>query len=169
MKYERIERATFLERPNRFIAYARIAGKQETIHVKNTGRCAELLVPEAEIFVQESDNPERKTKWDLIGVRKGNRLINMDSQIPNKVVEEWLRAGNLFLEPVTVRPETTYDTITGQHCSSDNKVVFYISKRITGQNACSFQANKFIFGTVFNDCFHVAGAYSIIERIFYSW
>ena len=56
MKYERIERATFLERPNRFIAYARIAGKQETIHVKNTGRCAELLVPEAEIFVQESDN-----------------------------------------------------------------------------------------------------------------
>ena len=85
MKYERIERATFLERPNRFIAYARIAGKQETIHVKNTGRCAELLVPEAEIFVQESDNPERKTKWDLIGVRKGNRLINMDSQIPNKV------------------------------------------------------------------------------------
>lgn len=102
MKYERIERATFLERPNRFIAYARIAGKQETIHVKNTGRCAELLVPEAEIFVQESDNPERKTKWDLIGVRKGNRLINMDSQIPNKVVEEWLRAGNLFLEPVTV-------------------------------------------------------------------
>ena len=108
MKYERIERATFLERPNRFIAYARIAGKQETIHVKNTGRCAELLVPEAEIFVQESDNPERKTKWDLIGVRKGKRLINMDSQIPNKVVEEWLRAGNLFLEPVTVRPETTY-------------------------------------------------------------
>ena len=107
-EYERIERATFLERPNRFIAYARIAGKQETIHVKNTGRCAELLVPEAEIFVQESDNPERKTKWDLIGVRKGNRLINMDSQIPNKVVEEWLRAGNLFLEPVTVRPETTY-------------------------------------------------------------
>ena len=108
MKYERIERATFLERPNRFIAYAKIVGKQETIHVKNTGRCAELLVPEAEIFVQESDNPERKTKWDLIGVRKGDRLINMDSQIPNKVVEEWLHAGNLFLEPVTVRPETTY-------------------------------------------------------------
>ena len=90
MKYERIERATFLERPNRFIAYARIAGKQETIHVKNTGRCAELLVPEAEIFVQESDNPERKTKWDLIGVRKGNRLINMDSQAPNRAALEWM-------------------------------------------------------------------------------
>ena len=103
MKYERIERATFLERPNRFIAYARIAGKQETIHVKNTGRCAELLVPAAEIF-----NPARKTAYDLVCVNKGGRLINMDSQIPNKVVDEWLRAGNLFLEPVTVRPETTY-------------------------------------------------------------
>ena len=66
------------------------------------------MCPKQRFFVQESDNPERKTKWDLIGVRKGNRLINMDSQIPNKVVEEWLRAGNLFLEPVTVRPETTY-------------------------------------------------------------
>ncbi len=108
MKYERIKRATFLERPNRFIAYAEIAGKKETIHVKNTGRCAELLVPEAEIFVQESDNPDRKTKWDLIGVKKGERLINMDSQIPNQVVGEWLRAGNLFSEEASVRPETVY-------------------------------------------------------------
>ena len=108
MRYERIKRATFLERPNRFIAYADIAGKQETIHVKNTGRCAELLVPDAEIFVQESDNPERKTKWDLIGVRKGERLINMDSQIPNKVVGEWLSAGNLFSAGASVRPETVY-------------------------------------------------------------
>ena len=116
MKYERIERATFLERPNRFIAYARIAGKQETIHVKNTGRCAELLVPEAEIFVQESDNPERKTKWDLIGVRKGNRLINMDSQIPNKVVEEWIQQYVPFEAFVRIRNmmqkalETSYAT-----------------------------------------------------------
>lgn len=108
MKYERIKRATFLERPNRFIAYAEIAGKKETIHVKNTGRCAELLVPEAEIFVQESDNPDRKTKWDLIGVKKGERLINMDSQIPNQVVGEWLRAGNLFSAGASVRPETVY-------------------------------------------------------------
>ena len=75
MKYERIERATFLERPNRFIAYARIAGKQETIHVKNTGRCAELLVPEAEIFVQESDNPERK---DKMGSDRGEKRKSSD-------------------------------------------------------------------------------------------
>ena len=97
MKYERIGAGDISGTAEPFIAYARIAGKQqETIHVKNTGRCAEL-VPESEIFVQESDNPERKTKWDLIGVRKGDRLINMDSQIPNKSWKKWLHAGNLFL------------------------------------------------------------------------
>ena len=88
MKYERIEKAVFMERPNRFIAYAVINGKKETIHVKNTGRCAELLIPGAVIYVQESGNPARKTKWDLIAVEKGERLINMDSQIPNQVVRE---------------------------------------------------------------------------------
>ena len=101
-----------MERPNRFIAYAELNGKKETIHVKNTGRCAELLRPGAVIYVQESDNPERKTKWDLIAVEKetgsGNRLINMDSQIPNRVVQEWIEAGNLFPDVSLVRPETTY-------------------------------------------------------------
>ncbi len=101
-----------MERPNRFIAYAELNGKKETIHVKNTGRCAELLRPGAAIYVQESDNPERKTKWDLIAVEKetgsGKRLINMDSQIPNRVVQEWIEAGNLFPDVSLVRPETTY-------------------------------------------------------------
>ena len=101
-----------MERPNRFIAYAELNGKKETIHVKNTGRCAELLRPGAAIYVQESDNPERKTKWDLIAVEKetgsGKRLINMDSQIPNRVVQEWIESGNLFLDVSLVRPETTY-------------------------------------------------------------
>ena len=95
MKYERISKGTFLKRPNRFIAYAQMEGRKETVHVKNTGRCAELLTPGASIYVQESDNPARKTKWDLIGVEKGSRMINMDSQIPNKVVQEWVEAGNL--------------------------------------------------------------------------
>ena len=90
MKYERISKGTFLERPNRFIAYAELDGKTEVIHVKNTGRCAELLIPGASIYVQESDNPARKTKWDLIGVEKGSRMINMDSQVPNLVVKEWI-------------------------------------------------------------------------------
>ncbi len=108
MRYERIEEAIFLERPNRFIAYALIRGEKEVVHVKNTGRCAELLIPGAKIYVQESDNPERKTKWDLIAVKKKDRMINMDSQIPNKVVQEWLLKGNLFGEGSIVRPETTY-------------------------------------------------------------
>ena len=108
MKYERIETGRFLERPNRFIAYVEILGKQETVHVKNTGRCAELLVPGATVYVQKSDNPERKTQWDLIGVEKGERMINMDSQIPNKVVEEWIRGGNLFPGATLIKPETTF-------------------------------------------------------------
>ncbi|MBQ8559167.1 MAG: DNA/RNA nuclease SfsA [Tyzzerella sp.] len=108
MKYERIETGKFIQRPNRFIAYVEIAGKQETVHVKNTGRCAELLQPGATVYVQKADNSERKTQWDLIGVKKGKRMINMDSQIPNKVVEEWIRKGNLFPNATLIRPETTY-------------------------------------------------------------
>lgn len=108
MKYERISKGVFLERPNRFIAYAELAGKKEVIHVKNTGRCAELLRPGAPIYVQESENPARKTKWDLIGVEKGSRMINMDSQVPNQVVKEWVEAGNLKPDIRLVRPETTY-------------------------------------------------------------
>ena len=108
MKYERIVDGRFLERPNRFIAYVEIAGKKETVHVKNTGRCAELLQPGATVYLQKSDNSERKTQWDLIGVKKGKRMINMDSQIPNKVVEEWIRKGNLFPNATLIKPETTY-------------------------------------------------------------
>lgn len=108
MRYERIQKAAFIERPNRFIAYAELNGKKETIHVKNTGRCAELLRPGAVIYVQESENPARKTKWDLIAVEKGERLINMDSQIPNSVVREWIEQGNLFPGVTLIKPETTY-------------------------------------------------------------
>ena len=108
MNYERIQKAFFIERPNRFIAYVRLDGVKETVHVKNTGRCAELLVPGAPVYIQQSNNPERKTKWDLIAVEKGKRLINMDSQIPNKVVQEWIEGGSLFADVRLVRPETTY-------------------------------------------------------------
>ncbi len=108
MRYERMVEGRFLERPNRFIAYAEINGKKETVHVKNTGRCKELLVPGATVYLQKSDNPERKTQWDLISVEKGKRMINMDSQIPNKVVEEWIRKGNLFPDATLIRPETTF-------------------------------------------------------------
>lgn len=108
MKYEHISKGVFLERPNRFIAYAELAGKKEVIHVKNTGRCAELLRPGTPVYVQESRNPARKTKWDLIAVEKGSRMINMDSQVPNQVVREWVEAGNLSSDIRLVRPETVY-------------------------------------------------------------
>ncbi|MBU3840994.1 MAG: A/G-specific adenine glycosylase [Candidatus Ruminococcus intestinipullorum] len=108
MKYERIKKGKFLERPNRFIAHAEIEGKKEVVHVKNTGRCLELLIPEVEIYVQESENPNRKTKWDLISVRKGERLINMDSQVTNQVVKEWILEGNLFSKEAHIRMEVKY-------------------------------------------------------------
>ena len=112
MRYERIQEGTFLERPNRFIAYVEIEGVKETVHVKNTGRCAELLVPGARVCVQKSDNPQRKTQWDLIAVWKGERLINMDSQIPNALVREWLEEteeGRAFLPGITyLKPEYTF-------------------------------------------------------------
>ena len=108
MKYERIKKGIFLQRPNRFIARVIIDGEEETVHVKNTGRCAELLVEGAEVYVQESDNPDRKTKWDLIAVRKGRRLINMDSQIPNQAVRDWIEEGHLIPELTRICPEYTY-------------------------------------------------------------
>lgn len=108
MRYNNIRSGTFLERPNRFIAYIELEGQKETVHVKNTGRCAELLKPGATVYVQESDNPQRKTRWDLIAVEKGERMVNMDSQIPNKVVEEWLKKGNLFQNITCIQPEYTY-------------------------------------------------------------
>ncbi len=110
MRYENVESAIFLERPNRFIAYVEQAGKREICHVKNTGRCRELLVPGAEIYVQRQENPARKTKLDLIAVRKGGLLINMDSQVPNKVAAEWLRKGRLCTEKALIRPEKTYES-----------------------------------------------------------
>ena len=86
MHYTNIHQGTFIERPNRFIAHINIEGSTETVHVKNTGRCAELLRPGASVYVQESDKPGRKTRWDLIAVEKGSRMVNMDSQIPNPAV-----------------------------------------------------------------------------------
>lgn len=108
MEYERIVKGRFLKRPNRFLAYVDIFGQRETVHVKNTGRCAELLVPGAEVYVQRSENPDRKTAWDLIAVEKEGRMINMDSQVTNKVVREWIEAGNLFSKPSLIKEEQTY-------------------------------------------------------------
>ena len=95
MKYNNMIPGIFQARPNRFIAHVEIDGQLEVVHVKNTGRCRELLPVGAEVWCEVSDNPNRKTKFDLITVRKGCRLINMDSQAPNKAAGEWLLAGGL--------------------------------------------------------------------------
>ena len=108
MKYSNIEQARFLERPNRFIAYVETDNGREICHVKNTGRCKELLPSGAVIYVQRNDNPARKTKLDLIGVEKGSDLINMESQAPNAAVKEGLLAGHLFSEQAKIYSEKTY-------------------------------------------------------------
>lgn len=108
MKYQNIYQGRFVDRPNRFIAHVEIDGRKETVHVKNTGRCRELLIPGAVVYVQDSLKPERKTRWDMIAVEKGGRIINMDSQIPNKAVKEWLEDGNLIEDISAIRPEYTY-------------------------------------------------------------
>ena len=95
MHYENIVAGVFIARPNRFIAHVEIDGQMEVCHVKNTGRCRELLTPGAQVWCQRSGNPNRKTKYDLITVKKGDRLINMDSQAPNIAAGEWLLAGGL--------------------------------------------------------------------------
>ena len=95
MRYQNMVPGVFLARPNRFIAHVEIDGKIEICHVKNTGRCRELLPVGAQVWCQTSANPNRKTKFDLITVQKGQRLINMDSQAPNVAAGEWLRAGGL--------------------------------------------------------------------------
>lgn len=108
MKYDNIVTGTFLSRPNRFIAHVMIDGREEVCHVKNTGRCKELLIPGVTVFLEVAKNPTRKTKYDLIGVKKGNLMINMDSQAPNIAVKEWLEAGNLFPDATVIKSEKTY-------------------------------------------------------------
>lgn len=108
MKYNKIVSGKFIERPNRFIAYVDIAGKRTKVHVKNTGRCRELLRDNAQVYLEKSDNPERSTAYDLVAVNKEGRLINMDSNAPNKVVGEWLTAGGLYRDVSLVRPETSF-------------------------------------------------------------
>ena len=108
MQYQNITTGRFLARPNRFIAHVEIDGQEQVAHVKNTGRCRELLVPGATVYLQGSDDPKRKTAWDLIAVEKGARLINMDSQAPNKVFGEWVSTGRFLPNVTLVRPETKY-------------------------------------------------------------
>lgn len=117
MKYINIHKARFIDRPNRFIAQVEIDGVVYAGHVKNTGRCKELLRPGSLVYLEESINPNRKTKYDLVAVEKEKVLVNMDSQAPNKVVKEWLEAGGIYPNPTLVRSEMKH---------GNSRVDFYI-------------------------------------------
>ena len=109
MQYAQVFKGKFLQRPNRFVAHVEMEdGRIEVCHVKNTGRCRELLVPGAAVYLEEGKNPGRKTRFSLIAVEKGERLINMDSQAPNRAAGEWLAQGGLFAPVTLLKPETRY-------------------------------------------------------------
>ena len=113
MRYLNIVPAVFLSRPNRFIARVLVEGAEETVHVKNTGRCRELLVPGCRVWLERSDNPRRKTRYDLVTVEKpledgGTKLVNMDSQAPNRLFAEWASAGHFRPGLTLLRPETVW-------------------------------------------------------------
>lgn len=140
MIYSNMIPGTFLSRPNRFIAHVEIDGQTEIVHVKNTGRCRELLPAGAAVWCQKSDNPNRKTKYDLITVRKGCRLINMDSQAPNIAAREWLFSGGLG-KAENIKAETTHgDSRFDFSFTLDGKRCFLEVKGVTLENngVCAF-------------------------------
>ncbi|WP_028517334.1 DNA/RNA nuclease SfsA [Ruminococcus flavefaciens] len=140
MKYRHIEKAVFISRPNRFIADVMIGGKKERVHVKNTGRCRELLREGAAVYLERSENPDRKTAYDLVAVEKLRDglhplLVNMDSQIPNSAAEEWLKRGKLFSEQAVIRRECTYGASRFDFkIEDDGKTSFLEVKGVTLEN-----------------------------------
>lgn len=140
MKYQHIETAEFISRPNRFIAEVMLDGRRETVHVKNTGRCKELLTEGCTVYLEKSDNPNRKTMYDLVAAEKLRGgltplLVNMDSQIPNSVAEEWLRKGKLFSAQATIKRECTYGSSRFDFRIDDNGNVSFLEvKGVTLEN-----------------------------------
>ena len=140
MRYENMVAGIFRSRPNRFIAHVDIDGREEICHVKNTGRCRELLTPGALVYCERSSNPNRKTAYDLIAVQKGQRLINMDSQAPNKAVGEWLTDGGLG-QAENIRPEVFYgDSRFDFSFTLDGRPCYLEVKGVTLENGgiCAF-------------------------------
>lgn len=135
MIYDNIYKGKFISRPNRFIANVEIMGKKEVVHVKNTGRCKELLTAGATVFCEKSNNPNRKTQYDLISVYKGERLINMDSQAPNKVFYEYLQSGKCYKDLTYIKGEYTYgDSRIDFYCESEKEKFLIEVKGVTLEN-----------------------------------
>ena len=116
MKYKNIVKAKFISRPNRFIANVEVDGNELVVHVKNTGRCKELLIPGCTVYLEKAENPERKTPYDLVAVEKDGRIINIDSQAPNKVVKEWLIS------------QGEYDKVQPEYKFGNSRIDFYMEK-----------------------------------------
>ena len=132
MQYTNVMVGKFIARPNRFIAHVEIAGREEIVHVKNTGRCKELLLPGVTVYVQHFPEGKRKTKYDLIAVEKQNILINMDSQAPNKVVQEWLVAKEPFGKITYLKPECKHgDSRFDFYLETEAKKIFIEVKGVT--------------------------------------
>ena len=138
MIYRNIHKGIFISRPNRFIANVEIEGEEKICHVKNTGRCKELLVPGATVYLEKSDNPNRKTLYDVVAVEKGEKLINMDSQAPNKAVGEWLNTAHPFGENMQVYPEKTFGNSRFDFCikSCDCERIIYLEVK-----GCTLEEN----------------------------
>lgn len=140
MRYGKMVPGRFIKRPNRFIAHIEIDGKEEVCHVKNTGRCRELLQPGATVWCLDAEKPSRKTRYDLIAVQKGDRLINMDSQAPNTAAKEWLAGGGLGtlenLKAETVMGQSRFDF----SFEKDGKKCFLEVKGVTleTEGVCAF-------------------------------
>ena len=132
MRYNNIVPGRFIARPNRFIAHVEIEGREQIVHVKNTGRCRELLTPGAAVYLEGNNDPNRRTAWDLVAVGKGARLINMDSQAPNKVFGEWARGGGFLPDTTLVRPEVRFgDSRFDFYAQADGKRHFIEVKGVT--------------------------------------
>ncbi len=116
MQYQNITPANFISRPNRFIANVEIDGEAVAVHVKNTGRCRELLLPGCRVYLEKAENPERKTPYDLVAVEKDGKVINIDSQAPNKVVKEWLESSG------------EYDKVIPEYKYGNSRIDFYMEK-----------------------------------------
>lgn len=138
MKYHHISQAKFLSRPNRFIAYVELDGERTKVHVKNTGRCRELLLENATVYLEKGENPGRATAYDLIAVEKEGRLVNLDSNAPNKVVEEWLSRRALFPDLTLIRPETFYRNSRFDFYleTESGRKIFMEVKGVTLENDC---------------------------------
>ena len=149
MRYGKMVQGIFLERPNRFIAHIEIDGKIEVCHVKNTGRCRELLPKGAKVWCLDAQSPSRKTRYDLITVQKGERLINMDSQAPNAAAREWLEAGGLG-EIENLKAESKWgDSRFDFSFTKDGRLCFLEVKGVTLENdgVCDFPDAPTVRGT----------------------